>query len=214
MHAIMFQTKRCHLSNMAVGRKIFRGTKPIDDPDFDGVRDMTPARFDILYLVRGRKVGLLPAPGRIEMSELRKALGVARATVTKAVKRLVELGLVTCDLAAWSERNKIVTLTAEGEVRIKRALHLVFTGGAIAQHYRRLITHTFSGKPIRKRFRPWKIGEALLELSYELKHIARNNLDRTEDLYEIRAEPELIALPAIFGRPIPAFADDWAESES
>src|SRR5258708_250312 len=116
MHAINYQLKRAHLCAVAIGRKILRGTKPPDDPDYDGVPDMTPARFDILYLVLGRKVGRLPAPRAIEMTELRKALGLARATVSKAVKRLVELGLVTCGLPfSGSERNKVVRLTEEGE---------------------------------------------------------------------------------------------------
>src|SRR5882757_1334451 len=122
MHAISYQLKRAHLSAVAVGRRILRGTKPPDDPDFDGVPDMTPARFDILYLVLGRKMKYLPAPRALEMATLRKKLGLARATISKAVKRLVQLGLVTCELESGNERNKVVRLTDEGTARIKRAL--------------------------------------------------------------------------------------------
>jgi DNA-binding MarR family transcriptional regulator len=176
---------------VAIGRKIFRGTKPPEDPDYDGIPDMTPARFDILYLVLGRRMRLLGEPRAIEMSQLCKALGLARATISKAVKRLVELGLVTCELRPGSDRNKVVALTEEGTARIKRALHLVFTGRALTRHYQRYVTETILGK----RKRPWRIAEELRNIWWELEALARHHFDKSHVLYDIRGEPEEIALP-------------------
>ena len=191
MHAISYQLKRCHLSAVAIGRKILRGTKPPEDPDYDGIPDMTPARFDILYLGLGRKMPLLGEPRAIEMSQLRKALGLARATISKAVKRLVELGLVTCEYRPGSDRNKVVALTKEGTARIKRALHLVFTGRALTRHYQRYVTNAL----LSRRKRPWRIAEELRNIWWDLEALARHHFDKSLVLYGIRGEPEEIALP-------------------
>lgn len=188
MHAISYQLKRGHLCAVAIGRKIFRGTKKPDDPDYDGVPDMTPARFDILYLVLGRKMGpMTPAPRSIAMSELVRRLGLARATISKAVKRLVELGLVTCSYAGSGRRDKRVELTEEGAARIKRAMHLVFTGRQLARHYRRYIAKQHLTK---KKNLAWHIAEELSELWFELRHLARHLFDRSDVLYNVRADPD------------------------
>jgi len=126
MHALSFHMKRCHLSAVAMGRRIFEGTLPPDDPGFDGVVDMTPARFDILYLVLGKGPAASNTPGSIEMVKLRDILALAPSTISQAVSRLVQLGLVTCEYASWNGRKKVVRLTAEGMARIKQALNLVF----------------------------------------------------------------------------------------
>jgi DNA-binding MarR family transcriptional regulator len=176
---------------VAIGRKILRGTKPPGDPDYDGIPDMTPARFDILFLVLGRKMPLVGEPRSIEMTELRKALGLARATISKAVKRLVELGLVTCELRPGSDRNKVVTLTEEGIARIKRALHLVFTGRALTRHYQRFVAEFVRGK----KKRPWRLAEELRIIWWDLQALARHHFDKSDALYDIRGEPEETALP-------------------
>ena len=188
MHAISYQLKRAHLSAVAIGRKILRGTKDPRDPDYDGVPDMTPARFDILYLVLGRRARGMAAPRSIEMAELRRKLGLARATISKAVKRLAQLGLVTCGLRpGGSQRNKVVFLTDEGVARIERALHVVYTGRALARHYRRFVAKNSFTKP---RSFAWLVAEELDRVWYELQALARHHFDRSEVLYYIRAEPE------------------------
>jgi DNA-binding MarR family transcriptional regulator len=194
---------------VAIGRKILRGNKPPEDPEYDGVPDMTPARFDILYLVLGRKMPLLGEPRSIEMSDLRKALGLARATISKAVKRLVELGLVTCELRAGSDRNKVVALTEEGAARIKRALHLVFTGRALTRHYQRYVARADRGT----RKRPWRIAEELRILWWDFQALARHHFDKSRVLYGIRGEPEEIALPPRKIGPVMRLVD-WVPDET
>lgn len=125
-----------------MGRRILRGTRRPEDPDFDGVLDMTPARFDILYLVHGIERGhpWLPRSHRIEQRVIRAKLGLSGATISKAIKRLVELGLVESGYSGGDRRCKVVWLTDEGLQRIRQALHVVFTGREIARHYRRFIS--------------------------------------------------------------------------
>ena len=112
MHPIAFHLKRLHLSAVASERRLFRGTKKPSAPDFDGVRDMTPTRFDILYVIGGGRSArsLLPEGDSIAMAEVTRQLGLSRATVSVAIRRLVELGLVRKD--AWSSHHgKRVALT-------------------------------------------------------------------------------------------------------
>lgn len=133
MHPLTFQFKRAHWSAVAFGTKLFRGTRPPEDPDFDGVLDMTPARFDILYLVHGPPHAWAKR-GEIEMAELWRALGVSRATISRGIDRLVQLGLVV--KKAWpGQRGKTVALTDEGFRRIRRALKLVFGRETFTRHF-------------------------------------------------------------------------------
>lgn len=90
---------------------------------FEHVADMTPARFDILYLIHRQRSGPW-----MEQAALTRALGLARQTVWKMVERLVELGLLTksTDLNYRPRRN-ILTLTEEGALRIREALAAAFT---------------------------------------------------------------------------------------
>ena len=135
MHAISYQLKRAHLLDVGMGQRIFDGTKPQDDPDFDGVVDMTPARFDILYLVLGRERQTNEWRHSIAMMELTRRLGLSRATISRSIKRMGQLGLVTCSLAAFSRRNKVVTLTEAGLARIQKAIDLIIGEGRVATHY-------------------------------------------------------------------------------
>lgn len=183
MHAISYQLKRAHLCAVAIGRRIFRGTKKVDDPDFDGIPHMTPARFDILYLVLGKRVGGYQPPG-IEMAKLVKILGLARATISKAIKRLIELGLVNCDFVPGNARDKWVWLTPVGRALIKRAIHLVFTGRALARHYRRLGAKTC---PTTKN-RPAAIDEELCQILFGLEDLARHLLDTSRSIYHLRGD--------------------------
>ena len=189
MHAISYQLKRGHLCAVALGRKVLRGTKKPDDPDYDGVPDMTPARFDILYLVLGRPTRVLGMQQKsMAMAEIVRHLGLARATISKAVKRLVELGLVTSEPIHGRGNEKLVRLTTEGEARIKRALHLVLTGRFIARHYRRMVSKKIGTKTPNL---PWVIGQELDRIWWELRDVARHLFDRSSVLYNIRAEPDI-----------------------
>ena len=193
MHAISFQMKRCHLSAVALGRKVFRGRRPPDDPDYDGVPNMTPARFDILHLVFGKGWPQSSTPGRIELAELTELLGLTRSTVSQAVRRLVELGMVTCELdPRGSQRNKIVSLTESGLALFKKALNLVHERGFLKRHYQRYVDPP-PARGERRRWtpmRPWRVAEALREIRDDLEGLARHLFDRSTLLYNIHGAPE------------------------
>ncbi len=94
MNALIFQMKRAHLASMKAGRFLLRM-----------VRDMTPARFDIMLLLRVAGMHQrdekkrLRGPIQLEacclaQSEVVKMLGLHKSTVSEALTRLEELGWV------------------------------------------------------------------------------------------------------------------------
>lgn len=192
MHAVSFQMKRCHLSAVRLGRRILRGRRRSEDSGYDGDPDMTPARFDILYLVFGQGRPRSNMPGTIALATLRRLLGLARSTVSQAVKRLVQLGFVTCEWSSWSARNKVVTLTSEGWERFKKTLDLVFNERALSRHYQRYV----DPPPYRERcppwrpMRPWRNAQALRDVRDELESLARHLFDESAMLYAIKGEPD------------------------
>ena len=120
MHPMSFLQKRSHLCAVARGREMF-----------EGVADMTPARFDILYLLH-EQVSDVASGARsncIAQARLRRLLGLSRQTVWKMVERLVELGLLSKkkDTFGPDRRRNILSLTAEGIRRIRQAFGVAFS---------------------------------------------------------------------------------------
>ena len=119
MHPMSWHQKRAHLSAMAQGRAMF-----------GRVKDMTPARFDILYWIyrHRRTKSVTDVVGfRIAQATLTRALGLARQTVFKMVKRLKELGLVTVTKDLCDRRRNVVKLTDEGIKRIRLGMGAAFS---------------------------------------------------------------------------------------
>lgn len=172
MNPLTFRFKRAHWSAVKFGMRMFRGTKEPGAPDFDGVVDMTPARFDILYVIHSN-VGW--RRGVMGMPELRRALGLSRATISRAITRLVELGLVTKRRA--NGRSKTITLTRDGVARIRRALYLVFTGRHLSRHLR----HFFATDVVAPRRNLARaIDEALDEMWWRTLTVAEHLGDTSE----------------------------------
>ena len=117
MHALSFRIKRAHLQLVAFGKEAVKR-----------LRDMTPARFDLLYALRmaGEKY---PAPGNepgMEQNRLVETLGLHRSTVSKLIARLRKLGWVTNDeVSLWDRRTRDVNLTELGRRRIDKAIRVV-----------------------------------------------------------------------------------------
>ena len=120
MHSISFQLKRAHLSAVGFGRTMVAS-----------VKGMTPARFDLLYLVRRwaiidaaeRRDPLAPT---LSQPELTKSLGLHRTTVSRMLRQLVEMGWVHRRRSEWDRRTFNVGLTALGLRRIWEAMRRVF----------------------------------------------------------------------------------------
>ncbi len=113
MHAIFFGLKRAHHGTLRITREVL-------------VRmGLTAARFDMLYALKVRsKRGVL-------QSALRRALGVCRATVSRMLASLEELGLVRRKVHSVDRRQRVVELTTLGRWRIAFAhRHITRSGWA------------------------------------------------------------------------------------
>ncbi|HVJ92929.1 MAG TPA: MarR family winged helix-turn-helix transcriptional regulator [Labilithrix sp.] len=114
-----FTQKRAHLCAVARGREMFAR-----------VEAMTPARFDILYLIYNHYLPLVSKVMgfQMEQASVRTALGLARQTVSKMVKRLVELGLITKTRNdSYDRRRNTLQLTEKGLRRVREAFAAAFT---------------------------------------------------------------------------------------
>ena len=95
MDDVFFQMKRSHL---AVNRWALLKLREFG---------VTPARFDLMRMIYFRNY-------RWAQSELRSALGVARATISVMVRALVKLGWITREVNRWDRRTRDCVLTYEG----------------------------------------------------------------------------------------------------
>ena len=113
MHRVFFGLKRAHHGTLRITRKVL------------AAMGLTAARFDLLYAVKKVRGGMI-------QSALRKVLGVSRATVSRMLASLEELGLVRRTPCEGDRRQKRVALTSKGWWRISRA-HRHFTRSGWAQ---------------------------------------------------------------------------------
>ena len=113
MHAIFFGLKRAHHGTLRITRDVLARM------------GLTAARFDMLHAIKLRsKQGML-------QSALRRALGVCRATVSRMLDSLEQLGLVTRTTYPHDRRQRLVALTTLGRWRIAYAhRHITRSGWA------------------------------------------------------------------------------------
>lgn len=168
MHPMAFVQKRAHLSAVARGREMF-----------EDVQDMTPARFDVLYLIHEQRLEVVSRVrvNAMEQARIPHMLGLRRQTVWKMVERLVELGLVrkTKDEHGPDPRRNILSLTAEGIRRVREAYGVAFserlplpkeapTEGEVPRYWRRPeladVRRDFLGEPIL----PKKVGREVAKI--------------------------------------------------
>jgi DNA-binding MarR family transcriptional regulator len=95
MDDVFFQAKRSHLATNRWALAKLR--------EFG----VTPARFDLMRMIFVRNF-------RWAQSELRCALGVARATISVMVRALVKLGWITREVNPFDKRTLDCLLTYEG----------------------------------------------------------------------------------------------------
>jgi DNA-binding MarR family transcriptional regulator len=110
VHRIFFGLKRAHHGTLRITRRVLAAL------------GLTAARFDLLYAVKEQRHGMF-------QSALRKVLGVSRATVSRMLASLEELGLVRRTVPSQDRRQKLVELTTKGALRITFAhRHLTRSG--------------------------------------------------------------------------------------
>ena len=113
MHAIFFSLKRAFQSSLQTMRHCL------------ATLGLTAARFDMLTAIEQQQAR------PILQSELRLVLGVSRATVSRMLHSIEELGLVLRRKSPHDARQREISLTRKGLIALKRAvLWLVRTGAA------------------------------------------------------------------------------------
>jgi DNA-binding MarR family transcriptional regulator len=114
MHAIAFGTKRAFHGFLRVTRRPFESF------------GLTAARFDLLQvLFKSGRGGAGLTSYRVQQSALRRALGVSASVVSRMLKSLDALGLTERTRCRFDGRERVVTLTAAGLERIRRAGHVI-----------------------------------------------------------------------------------------
>jgi DNA-binding MarR family transcriptional regulator len=152
----MVRIKRAHLRALAAARPFSRRV------------GLTPARYDFMHAMVAFTV---EPPQHL----LWRVLGISRTSASKMVRRLIELGLVTRRRAPRDRRTFLLSLTAEGERRWRRA----FLG--LRKQW-----------PLQRRFerafgeRSWNTFRAVDTLTSKLIRLARHLGDTAWTLYPTR----------------------------
>jgi len=113
MNAISFGTKRAFHGFLRVTRKPLASL------------GLTAARFDLMFVLRQN---LRPSPRPVAQRTLRDYLGVSAPVVSRMLRSLEELGLVTRSRRAWDRRQRWVSLTELGKARIHTAARWMLRG--------------------------------------------------------------------------------------
>jgi DNA-binding MarR family transcriptional regulator len=111
MNAIFFGCKRAFQSSLRITRPWITRL------------GLTAARFDMLTAISRYPFGPF-------QRQLREMLGVSRATISRMLFSLEELGLVQRRRCATDRRQLHVSLTAHGESRLRDATDLFIDSGA------------------------------------------------------------------------------------
>src|SRR4051812_47616375 len=96
MHNVLFSVKRAFHKSNWFGRDILGGY------------ELTPSRFDVLFLLHSRRVPYF------WKSIIRKVLGVTAATTSVMLRALVALGLIERKKSEDDRRQLEVSLTQRG----------------------------------------------------------------------------------------------------
>jgi DNA-binding MarR family transcriptional regulator len=127
MHALSFGFKRAHWSAVRVGKQVL-----------ESVTGMTPARFDLLYLVRRVRLDdplITEAGDWVTQDALWRGLGVHPSTVCKMVARLLEMGWVRRSRYSRDRRRWLVRLTDLGLRKVWKAMRILFRQRALLAAY-------------------------------------------------------------------------------
>jgi DNA-binding MarR family transcriptional regulator len=174
MHAVTFATKRAHLGGVAFGKKVVKK-----------VHGMTPARFDLMYVIR-TAYGRCVTAGRayfLRQDTLRKRLGLHPSTVSKMIKRLIEIGWLEKERRPVEDaRTNIIQLTRKGLKAIKRAMRIV---GGPRPHELREDTHFFHFEFLFGKMHPRRWATAAVAEFFEyVDAVARSFGDESNVEYD------------------------------
>jgi len=122
MHVLHFGIKRAFHAILKVNRPLLARS------------GVTPARFDLLFAIHSGD-----ARTEMEQSSIRRTLGVTRPTVSRMVRSLEELGLVTRSVSYSDLRTRLVRLTKAGKKVLARVLRKLIRAGVVDRGVRRAL---------------------------------------------------------------------------
>jgi len=156
MNAIVFQLKRAHRASVRACRWLI-----------EAVEGMTPARFDILMLLRN--AGLMSELGGNEVNacfmsqgSMIRELGLHRSTVSEALATLEKMGWIDRCRDYDDGRHNLVGLTALGMRRFRLACFILFTRKVLKRPVDRLVRWLEPQLPFNLAFeRVWETLNAI-----------------------------------------------------
>lgn len=168
MHEITFRLKRGHLRAVAAGKELL-----------GHIEGMTPARFDILCLLRQKAIrwGGGSNLNYLGQQDIERALDLHPSTISKMLKRLVAMGWVTTERDEYNgdRRRKIVELTPRGLRCIWLAMRFLWRQRVLLKEF----------EDIARELHPERhVFETLEELDTSLDLIGRNLGDRSTFYYD------------------------------
>jgi DNA-binding MarR family transcriptional regulator len=153
MHFLSFAIKRAHWRCVETFRPIAEGY------------GLTPARFDVLHVVRQRF-------GHTTQATIRRVLGVSATTISRMVRALEQLGFVIRGRHCRDRRTKSVSLTGEGRWRVDAILDGLVTTG----HFDLAFEGCFA-------WPAWQAGRTVRVLFKALRHLGRKLDDWSAHLH-------------------------------
>lgn len=167
MHQMTFALKRGHLRTVAAGKEIL-----------GGIEGMTPARFDILCLLRQRGIRWGGSNMNFTSQQsIERALDLHPSTISKMLKRLEEMNWIKrCrDEYNGDRRRKIVELTALGLRRVWLAMRLLWRGRELLREFEQIARELHPDRHVL---------DTLQELDDTLDVIGRRFGDRSTFYYD------------------------------
>ena len=151
---LFFDFKRAHHSALRFARFALRG------------HPLTPARYDMLHALRGKKEGMAQK-GLVEV------LGVTRPTVSRMLRSLEELRFVRRQVNPMDRRRKDVWLTDEGLAALDAAYNEIVRPGWV----RFALAWTLGTRRNGNLLPPVFCHEEMAELDGHLRKIRRGFAD-------------------------------------
>jgi len=96
---------------------------------------LTPARFEVLRNIYERQ-GMCA-----DQAWVRKALGVARSTLSRMLRALEKLGLIKREPSRWDKRTRNCILTLDGKQRVAAVMTELIWSRVVATTVERALTY-------------------------------------------------------------------------
>ena len=132
MHVLYFGLKRAFQATLQINRPLLAR------------HGVTPARFDLLYCIHK------DLDDRVRQSSIRKALGVARPTVSRMVRSLEKLGLLVRGIDLSDSRQRSLRLSVAGRKVVRRVLRKLVRSDVVDRCVRRAFAYP-EAPPSRRR---------------------------------------------------------------